>query len=219
MRKITIGCVLALLSAVACSAQGWEVGGMASYGFYRTLDVTNPVGSAVAGLSPGTAFGAVVGHNAGGLLGGEFRYSYEMSDLKLSSGGTDVKFAGMAHILGYDLVLHRRPKHGAKILPFLAVGGGMKIYRGTGTEQAYQPLSDIALLSKTQEIKPMISAGGGVKLRLGQRVILRAAWKSAITSPHFLRQVITPLPGTKVSGWLKSGFGPHGWYQLHLLMA
>ena len=200
MRKITIVCLLALLGAVACAAQEWEVGGMASYGFYRTLDLTSPVGAAVAGFNPGTAFGAVVGHNAGGLLGGEFRYSYEMSNLKLSSAGTDVKFAGMSHIVGYELVLHRRPKHGTKILPFLAVGGGMKIYRGTGTEQAYQPLSDIALLTRTQEIKPMISAGGGVKMLIGQRVILRAEVRDYITT--FPKQLITPLPGTKVSGWL-----------------
>ena len=68
MRKATKGLVVALLLAGACAAQEWEVGGMASYGFYRNLVASSPVGSATAGFSPGTAFGAVVGPAVGGAI-------------------------------------------------------------------------------------------------------------------------------------------------------
>ena len=103
-------------------------------------------------------------------------------------------------MLHYDLVLHPRPRRGSKVLPFFAVGGGMKIYSGTGHEVAYQPLENIALLTKTHEIKPMISVGGGFKMILGQRLLLRAEVRDYITT--FPRQVIVPLPGTKISGIL-----------------
>ncbi len=200
MRKVTFGFTLALLFAGISAAQEWEVGGMASYGFYHNVDATNPLGSAVTGFSPGAAFGAVVGYNASSILGGEFRYTYAMSDLKLSSGGTSTSFSGMAHILGYDLIIHPRLKHGSKVQPFLAVGGGMKLFRGTGSEQTYQPLESYALLSKTQEVEPMISVGGGFKMMLSQRVLLRAEVRDYI-SP-FPKNVIVPIPPTKVSGWL-----------------
>ena len=37
----------------------------------------------------------------------------------------------------------------------------MKLFRGTGAEEAYQPLSQFGYFTKTQAIKPMISVGGG----------------------------------------------------------
>ena len=200
MRKITIGLALALSLAGACAAQEWEVGGMASYGFYRNLDAVGGAGTALAGFSPGAAFGGVLGHNSSSRISGEFRYSYLANDLKLSSGGTTAHFGGTAHAFHYDLILHPRPRHGSKVMPFVAIGGGMKVFEGTGHEMAYQPLSDIALLTKTREIKPMISVGGGLKMILGPRLLLRAEVRDYITA--FPKQVITPLPGTKVSGWL-----------------
>ena len=161
MQKITIGLALALSLAGACAAQEWEVGGMASYGFYRNLDAVGSAGTALAGFSPGAAFGGVLGHNSSSRISGEFRYSYLANDLKLSSAGTTAHFGGTAHAFHYDLILHPRPRHGSKVLPFVAMGGGMKVYEGTGHEVAYQPLSDIALLTKTREVKAMISVGGG----------------------------------------------------------
>ena len=156
------------------------------------------MGTATAGFGPGTAFGAVLGYKTNNWLSGEFRYTYRDSQLQLSSGGTDARFSGVAHVVHYDLVMHPRPKHGTKALPFFAIGGGMKLYRGTGHEVAYQPLDNIALLTKTQQAKPMISVGGGIKMVLGPRVVLRAEVRDYITP---FRDVIVP-PGTKISGWL-----------------
>jgi len=200
MKTITMTVALVLACAGASMAQEWELGGMASYGFYRNLVASNPIGSATAGFSPGTAFGAVVGHNASGRFSGEFRYTYRDNDLELDSGGTTAKFNGVAHVIHYDLVLHPRMKRGARVQPFVAIGGGMKLYRGTGQESAYQPLQDFALLTKTQEVKPLISIGGGIKMILAPRLLLRAEMRDYLTT--FPKEVIVPIPGTKVGRWL-----------------
>lgn len=200
MRTVTFGFALSLLFAGVGAAQEWEVGGMASYGFYHNADATNPSGSASAGFNPGPAFGAVVGYSSSSLFGGEFRYSYEMNNLKLSSDGTSTSFGGQAHMLGYELIIHPRYRHEMKIQPFLAVGGGMKLYRGTGAEQDYQPLEQFALLTKTQQVEPMISFGGGFKVMLSPHVLLRGEVRDYI-SP-FPTNVIAPVSPTKISGWL-----------------
>ena len=46
----------------------------------------------------------------------------------------------------------------------------------------------------------MISVGGGIKMLLGPRLVLRAEVRDYITT--FPKEVIVPLPGTKISGWL-----------------
>jgi len=200
MRKVTFGFTLALLFAGISAAQEWEVGGMASYGFYHNVDATNPQGSATAGFGPGAAFGAVVGYNSSSRIGGEFRYAFEMDDLRLSSAGTTASFAGQSHVIGYDLILHPRARHAGKIEPFLAVGGGMKVYRGTGSEQAFQNLEQFALLTKTQQVEPMISVGGGIKVTLSQHLLLRAEIRDYLTP--FPQNVIAPVPPTRIGGWL-----------------
>jgi|SRR5579871_5140102 len=200
MQKVTFGLTLGLLFAGISAAQEWEVGGMASYGFYRNVDATNPAGTASAGFGPGAAFGAVVGYNTSSRIGGEFRYAFEMNGLRLSSGGTTASFSGQSHVIGYDLILHPRVRHAGKLQPFLAVGGGMKIYRGTGTEQAFQNLEQFALLTRSQDVEPMISVGGGVKLQLSQHLLLRAEIRDYLTP--FPKGVITPVPPTNIGGWL-----------------
>ena len=200
MRKAIFGCTLALLFVGISAAQEWEVGGMASYGFYRNATATSPDGSASAGFGPGAGFGALVGYSSNSRIGGEFRYTFEMNDLRLSSGGTEAKFGGQAHVIGYDLILHPRAIHGGKVQPFLAVGGGMKLYRGTGTEQAYQNLENFALLTRTQQVEPMISVGGGIKMMIGRRLLLRAEVRDYLTP--FPSNVIAPVPPAKIGGWL-----------------
>ena len=86
--------------------------------------------------------------------------------------------------------------------PFLAAGAGGKLFRGTGTEPVFQPLSNIAVLTHTQEIEPEVSFGGGVKVRVGPKGHLQAGrWDYA--SPFPRKNVIAPRPPTgSVSGWL-----------------
>ena len=86
-----------------------------------------------------------------------------------------------------------------------AVGGGAKLFRGTGQEAAHQDLSSFGYFTKTQSFKPMASIGGGVKIRLSQRVFLRTEFRDYITA--FPKELITPPVGVKY-GTLLHDFVP-----------
>jgi hypothetical protein len=184
------------LTAGAGWAQQYEVGAVAGAGFAMSQNVTGSAGTASAGFNTGVAFGGYIGHNMYRHLSGEVRYNYLRSSLRLASAGTDVNFGGEAHAVHYDLIFHTRKDKRTTI--FAAVGGGMKYYRGTGQEAAYMPLSQFAYLTKTHELKPMISAGGGIKYTLSPKVFLRIEARDYITA--FPQKVITPAPGQKVGG-------------------
>src|SRR5689334_7816452 len=194
---------LAAATAAACFAQTWEFGGVAGGGFLNTVNANNSVGSAVAGFQSGAAFGAFLGHNSYKHIGGELRYGFLQSDLKLSSGGTTATFSGQSHVIHYDVILHTR--NNSKVQLFVAAGGGMKIFRGTGTEAAYQPLSQFGYFTKTQTLKPMASVGAGVKFALSRKVFLRTEFRDYITA--FPKEVLTPPTGTKY-GTLLHDFVP-----------
>jgi len=119
------------------------------------------------------------------------------SNLRLQSGGQEATFSGQAHVLHYDILLHTNKK-GSRTQYFAAVGGGLKVFRGTGTEAAYQPLSQFAYFTKTQALKPMASVGAGVKYALTNRIILRTEFRDYITM--FPKDLITPAPGAKLGG-------------------
>src|SRR5690349_13807801 len=80
-------------------------------------------------------------------------------------------FGAMSHAIHYDVLWYAAP-NGSRIRPFVAVGAGIKVYRGIGTEVAFQPLSSVALLTKAQDLTPVASAGGGVKMQLSPRLSL-----------------------------------------------
>jgi hypothetical protein len=187
------------LAAAACFAQQYEVGGSAGAGFARNATITNATGSAAAGLKSGAAFGGWIGHRMYPRMSGEIRYSFTRQDLMLSSGGSGPEFTAQGHALHYDLLFHPRESR-SKVQPFVAVGGGFKFYRGTGKETAYQPLGSFGYLTKTQEWQPMISAGGGVKMEIAPRILLRAEFRDYITP--FPKKLIAPAANAKVGGWV-----------------
>jgi len=188
-----------LATAPALFAQNWEVGVGGGGSFYTSQTFTNPVGNASAKLASGFIVSAWLGNNGNKLFGGELRYDYEQDSLKLSSSGTSVNFGAHTNALHYDFLLHFTPKE-ARISPFIGAGAGVKLYTGTGTEQAFQPLSNIALLTKTSQLKPLISIGGGVKFTLANNVQLRVEAHDFLTP--FPQNVIAPALGSKVGGWL-----------------
>ncbi len=192
--------ILALGLSASGFAQEWEIGGVGGAGFLNGLDVTQAGASATTGFKSGVAFGAFAGSNLYSHLSGEIRYTYQMSDLKISSGGTEVGFSGVSHAVHYDFLYHPAARR-SKVQPFVAAGAGVKLFRGTGKEQAYQPLSNFAYLTKTQDLRPLITAGGGIKYRISEHMIFRAEIRDYITP--FPNKVITPAPGAKVSGWLQ----------------
>jgi hypothetical protein len=201
----TLGRSILILAAAgaACFGQQWEVGGLAGGSFLNSVAVTAPAGSARAGFQPGAAFGGFLGYNSYKHVGGELRYGFLQSNLRLSSGGKDATFNGVSHVLHYDVIL--RTSRDSKLQLFAAVGGGLKVFRGTGQEAASQPLSKYGYFTKTQELKPMLSVGGGLKWSISKKVFLRTEFRDYITA--FPKEIIAPAPGTKY-GMLLHNFVP-----------
>ncbi len=190
-----------LLSAAALSgfAQQWEVGGGAGAGFVPGVSVASALGSATTGFKPGASFGAFVGNNLYPHVSGELHYGFMQSNLRIQSGGTEAAFSGVAHVVHYDVLIHTN-RGDSRTQYFAAVGGGLKVFRGTGKEAAYQPLSQYAYFTKTQVLKPMVSIGAGVKYALTRRVVLRTEFRDYLTI--FPKDLITPAPGAKFGGLL-----------------
>jgi hypothetical protein len=163
------------------------------------VSVSGPAGKATAGFAPGAAFGAFFGENLYTHFTGEVRYEYLQSDLRISSGGQTAQFDGMAHALHFDMVYHTNRKE-SRTQFFASVGGGVKVFRGTGAPQAYQALSQFGYLTQAQEVKPMVSVGGGLTYQLAPRIFLRAEIRDFITA--FPTQLITPAPGVKFGSLL-----------------
>jgi hypothetical protein len=193
MRTLGLSILLLAAAAAAGQAQQWEVGGIGGGGFLSNVAVTGTAGSATAGFQTGAAFGAFFGNNLYGHIGGELRYAYLQNNLQLKSGGSSVSFSGMAHVVHYDLILHTARKHSVQF--FAAIGGGLKVFRGTGAEAAYQPLSKYGYFTKTQALKPMASVGGGIKFFISRKVCLRTEFRDYITA--FPEEIIAPAPGAK----------------------
>jgi hypothetical protein len=190
------------LLATCALAQEWELGLSGGLGIARNLTVTSQTGAeGKAGFKSGAVFSAMAANNMYERFSGELRYTYQISGLKVTGDGQTAGFRGEAHSMHYDFVLHTADS-GERLRPFLAAGGGVKLYRGTGTEASYQPASRFALLTKTQDLQPMASLGGGVKYAINERVTLRVEARDYITP--FPKEVVTPSPGAKLDGWLHS---------------
>jgi Outer membrane protein beta-barrel domain len=186
--------------APAAMAQKWEFGGGVGGGFYTSQDVTSSVGSAAAKLTSNLAGSVWLANNSSGRWGGEIRADYQLGDLSLNSGGTTATFGARTYALHYDILWHAAPA-GSKIRPFVAFGAGIKVFQGTGAQVVYQPLSNFALLTQQQDLTPMASAGGGVKVQLTPHLQLRAEIHDYLTP--FPKKVITPSSNAKVGGWLQ----------------
>jgi hypothetical protein len=191
--------LLFVTAAVAAYAQQWEIGGTVGGSFVPGVSVKGPMGSATTGFQPGIAAGAFIGQKISPRISGEVRYSFMQSNLKLASGGTTATFSGVTHAIWYDVLIHAAPKE-SRAQWYAAVGGGMKVFRGTGTEQAFQPLSQFAYLTRTQTVKPMLSFGGGVKFELTPHMSFRTEVRDFMTP--FPQDVIYPAPGAKIGRML-----------------
>ena len=194
MKIIGISGLLLLSAGLTCFAQSWELGGGAGFSFAPGVNVSNPAGSATAGFKPGASFAAFAGQNIAAHLGGEIRYEFIMGDQRLKSGGSEATFSNMSHAVHYDILLHTNKK-GARAQLFVAVGGGMKVFQGTGKELPFQPLSQFGYMTKTRVVKPMGDFGAGVKYKLAERVVFRTEFRDFITP--FPENLIAPAPGSK----------------------
>jgi hypothetical protein len=199
MRTLALSIVL-MSAAPAAFAQQWEFGALGGGGFLSNVSANGAGSSATAGFAPGAAFGVFAGNNLYRNLGGEIRYEYMQNDLRLSSNGQTATFAGAAHAIHYDVIYHTNRQE-SPVQFFASLGGGVKLFRGTGAESAYQPLSQFGYFTKTQQMKPMVSVGGGLTYRLSQHVFLRAEIRDFITP--FPTKVLTPAPGVNFGSILQ----------------
>ena len=200
MRSVVLSFLF--VAAAGCGwAQQWEFGGNAGAGILSHVGVSSPNGSATAGFSTGPAFGVFLGHSSYSHFSGELHYGFLMDSLRLASGGTTATFGGQSHVFHYDLVWHTK-RGEAKREFFVAAGGGGRLFRGTGQEQAYQPLSQFGYFTNTQAFKPMISVGGGVRFALSHNLLVRAEVRDYITA--FPSAIITPAPGTSFGNILQT---------------
>jgi outer membrane protein with beta-barrel domain len=197
----TISRVLLLFMPVSCLlfAQEWEAGGGGGYGVNRNLDVNAGSVRGTAGLSSGFAFSALVGNQINRWLGGEVRYTYQSDDLRVSSGAAEATAGAESHAIHYDFLIYGTPKE-APVRPFLAAGAGMKLYRGTGSEPAYQPLSNLVVLTHATEAQALISVGGGLKFPVSRRALVRVDFRDYAT-PVPTKLLATP-PGSRLGGWV-----------------
>jgi hypothetical protein len=190
---------LFLVLTSAALAQQWEVGGLAGGEFLPDTRVGGTNTAVSAGFHSGPAFGLTVTQDLYPRLSGEIRYLYEQSNARLRSGSVSASLSGQAHVVHYDLVYH----YGAirkTARPYVTAGFGIKIYRATGPEVAYRPLMEYAWLTRANEVKPMLSLGTGVKLRLQPHLLVRLDVHDQIT--RFPTKIIAPAPGMTLSGWL-----------------
>jgi Outer membrane protein beta-barrel domain len=198
MRSLILPLVI-LSAATAAFAQQWEFGAVGGVGLLNTVSASGAAGSATAGFANGAVAGAYFGQTLNHNLTGEIRYEYFQSDLRLSSNGQSTQFTGSADAIHYDLLYHTNRKE-SRTQFFVSVGGGMKLFRGSGAQQAYQPLSQFGYFTKTQAIKPMGTVGAGLMYQLAPKLFLRAEVRDFITP--FPSQVLTPAPGIKYGGIL-----------------
>ena len=190
---------LLILTPTAVFAQKWDFGADGGVGLLNNVAVTSPSGSATAGFAPGFTAGAFVGENLYNHFSGEIRYEYMQSDLRLSSGGQSAQFSGASHALHYDIVYHTN-RGESPVQFFGAVGGGIKAFVGTGTEAAYQPLSQYGYFTKTQTIKMMLTASVGFTCKLSSKLSFRAEVRDFASG--FPTSVLTPPQGVKYGNLL-----------------
>ncbi len=191
-----VSCVF--LAAVAPGfAQEWEIGGGVGYGLTRKVDITNPLGTVKAGLDNGLMW-TVYGAQNHRIYSGELRYTYQFSNITVKGMDQSASTGGDVQSIHYDFLLH--PSERA-VQPFVAMGAGIRYYRGTGPETLGQPIGGSAFLSRTNEVKPLLTPGVGVKVKFGERFVLRLEARDYITP--FPEQVIIPLGNSSsVHGWL-----------------
>jgi hypothetical protein len=190
---------LLCLAIPGLAQERWELGFSAGYGFHKNLTATNSAGEASVGFKPGVAFSVFGSDQINGWLAGEARYTYRQNDAWVAARGTESRFDAESHVFHYDLIFPVA-KRSAVVRPFLAAGGGVKVYRGTGREAAFQPLSNFAVLTRATQIVPVISVGGGVKVELSRLITLRVEARDYIST--FPSEVIAPVPSARVHGWL-----------------
>ena len=205
MLKSRIVCLVVVSILVgACTtsahAQDFSAGVVGGIGLARGMTAEIPNGaSAKAGVRSSAAAGFFFRDDMYPNVSGEFRYLYRFGAHKVSNDTASASLGAHSHIFHYDLLFHLSPGS-ATLRPYVAVGAGGRVYQGTGTPPRTQPLSNLALLRKATETRPMLSLGGGVRWAFGGNKMLQLDLRDYITPAP--RKIFAPSTTSMVSGWL-----------------
>lgn len=186
----------AILAAPGLFAQRWEFGGAGGASFYNKQSIAAPAGSVDAKFNPGFALSAYFGQ-IGNRLGGEMRYDFHINEMELAGLGRSVKMDGRSQSFNYNVLVYFA-KSDSKVRPYVLGGAGMRYYQGTSSAGIVQPLMSTAVLTNTSQWKPLIVAGGGVRIAASQHVHIRAEFRVNMTETP--TEIITPVGG-KLDGW------------------
>lgn len=197
--RFVLLCLTLALSSPLFAEGGYEIGALGGFTSYRKVKVSNPERSGKVGPREGPAGGFLLGQSIGDRWGGEFRYVYFRNNIRLESSGTSADFESESHAVHYD-VLYYLTSQEARVRPYAAVGVGLRVYGGTGTEQAFQPLSDLALLTKASQTVIAGDVGGGVKVRVGSSGLFRVEFRGYVTPVP--DKIITESIDSNISGVL-----------------
>lgn len=189
----------AVLMAPPALAQNWETGAAIGFGFYRDATLSGATSTGRAGFGPRFALGAMAGRSLGEHFSIEGRYTLQDGDLEIVSHGMEANLDGAASSFLGELVASPRSRH-AFLRPYLAGGGGVKIYRGTQDPAPVEPLMDLALLHHATQAVSLLTYGGGVKLHVAPHWWLRLDLRDYATP--FPTRVISAAPGVRLHGWL-----------------
>ena len=192
--------LLVFLCTIACFAEDWEVGAFGGYGWYRNASVYSPAGKAQAGIRDRFVAGAVLTNDTYEHFSGEVRYVYQDGDPFLSAGGIRENIQGQSHTFVYDFLVQMNNRE-SRVRPYFAAGIGAKLFRISGPPLAAQPLESIATLATRDDVRPVISVGPGVKVRVSQRLIVRLDFRDYITP--FPSTLIKPAPFATGRGLLQ----------------
>ena len=196
---------IAILAALALSpaalAQKWEFGGGAGQAIYPSNSITNGSATATIGAENNIAGALWLANDINDRVGGDVRIDYSRGNLKLSNGTTETTFNSEAYSLHYDFQYHFTNR-AAHVRPYILAGGGVKYYRGIGSQVLFQPLSQFVLLTQATQLKPMLSVGGGLKFKITEHLGFRVEVHDYITP--IPKDIITPNTGSKISGWMQA---------------
>jgi hypothetical protein len=183
--------------AVPVSAQHWEVGGAAAYGFYRDATVFSRAGTAAIGIRDRYGLSAVLTENRFKRVSGEIRYLYHDGDPFLQAGAQRVVVEGQSHTIHYDALVHI-PWQWKGLQTFAALGGGAKVYRVSGPVDPRAPLQAFAAFRPGMDTQPVLSVGAGLRYPIREGIYLRVDFRDYVTP--FPGGMATPATGGNIRG-------------------
>jgi hypothetical protein len=132
-------------------------------------------------------------------LGLETRYTFRDGDSELRSGAVEANLDAHAHSALGELLWYPSSING-RWRPFLAGGGGFKVYQATEPPTDARPLSNFATLTTGSQATPLVTFGGGMQYVLLSGWLLRADVRNYATP--FPNHLFNLAPGASNRGWL-----------------